>query len=31
MRQATNDEKFTDLFDTEHTLTEQDIVICDEK
>lgn len=31
VRQATNGEQFTDLFDGEHLLTEDDIVICDEK
>jgi phenylalanyl-tRNA synthetase beta chain len=30
VRQAKNGETFTDLFDAEHILTEQDIVICDE-
>lgn len=31
VRQATNGEQFTDLFDWVHMLTEDDIVICDEK
>lgn len=31
VRQAKDKEQFIDLFDAEHTLTEQDIVICDDQ